>query len=287
MFIQTSSHNRPHPKGGPAVNSTDRNAPVSVPKTKGEVGSSPTTTNSVIKPEAEADPSPIDLLQLDSTVGIDPRAAASEGEPEALIEPLKLFPLTKRQTADMLLSEVAVELPETLMALTSLEASAPKVASAVQGGVTAMALARGVYCLSQPGVDNKLEGASSLALSVASGLTFVPGGGAALAGSLAMAGHAGAEVALGVRGLAEELPKGFKDMDYRNLSSGVLGTVKGATAFLPLFLPQTESAVNWIQLGTLVGKAVLDSSIGRPSPEPPTPQPPSPPSPPLSQQKTG
>lgn len=163
---------------------------------------------------------------------------------------------------EVTLNEAAVEIPQAVLELSSLREANPVVGGAAQAGVASLAFLRGYQGLTGSSLEQKLEGASSLALGVAGTLSLLPGQMAANASSVFLFGQAALELTLGLRELHEELVKD-ETPDWKEITTGSLDTLKGASAFVPLFVPAASDVVNGIQIATLLGKAVLESTIRR------------------------
>ena len=159
------------------------------------------------------------------------------------------------------LNEAVVEIPQSLLELSPLSRQAPVTAQAVQAGVSGLAALRAVQCFHDAeSLEELLEGASSTALALAGGSTFLPGGGTAFHNAF-MFGHGAAELTLGVREITEEMKK---DSPAKlELTAGILDAVKGASTFLPLVFPETSQAVNIFQIGAIVTKSLMEPHMER------------------------
>lgn len=159
------------------------------------------------------------------------------------------------------LNEAVVEIPQSLLELSTLQSQAPLLAGAIQGGVSGLAALRAVQCFHEAkSVEEVLEGTSSAALALAGGSTFLPAGGVALHNAFIFA-HGAAELALGLREVREELGK--EKPAKLELAAGVLDTAKGVSTFLPLVFPQSSSAVNIFQIGAILAKTAMEPHMER------------------------
>lgn len=163
---------------------------------------------------------------------------------------------------EMTVNEVMVEIPQAAIELSNLRHNRPVAGGLAQSAVSGLAFLRAYQGLSGASLEQKLEGASSLALGVAGTLSLLPGQLAADASQAFMFGQAALELGLGLRELHEEI---FVDKtpDWKEIATGALDTIKGASAFVPLFLPSAAEAAIHIQTGALLGKAALESTIRR------------------------
>lgn len=160
------------------------------------------------------------------------------------------------------LNEAMVELPQAALDYSDLKSSRPGLGNTAQTAISALAFVRGYQGLTGGSIEQKMEGASSVALGVAGVLSMVPGGVAAQASQAFMLGQAALEMSLGIRELHEEL-RLDKTPDWKEIATGSLDLVKGAAAFVPLFIPATADLMNGVQVGALIGKTVLESTIDR------------------------
>ncbi len=167
---------------------------------------------------------------------------------------------------EVTVNEAMVEIPQAAIELSDLKEGHSLAGGVAQSTVSALAFVRAYQGLSGASLEQKLEGASSLALGVAGTLSLLPGQLAANASQTFMFGQAALELGLGLRELHEEV---FVDgtPDWKEIATGALDTVKGASAFVPLFLPAAADLVNGVQVGALLGKAILESTIRRSSEE--------------------
>jgi hypothetical protein len=167
-----------------------------------------------------------------------------------------------RDWREVTINEAMVEIPQAVLDLSALREHRPTTGSLAQAGVSTLAVLRGVQGLRGQSLEQKLEGVSSLALGVAGTLSMIPGQVAATVATGFMFGQAAAELTLGVRELHEELRLDTTP-DWKEIATGTLDTVKGASAFLPIFFPSTSDAVTIVQLAAMVSKATLESTIHR------------------------
>lgn len=160
------------------------------------------------------------------------------------------------------INEAAVEIPQGILELSKLDSRSPAAFQGAQIAISGLALARAVQCFKKPPTaELLLEGTSSAALSAAGIATLFPTASAGLWSRGLLSVHGTTELALGVKGLAEELKK--DSPEKLALASGVLDIVKGATTFLPLVFPATSDAVNLLHIGTLVSKTAIESHLRR------------------------
>lgn len=169
----------------------------------------------------------------------------------------------KRALIDRLpLTETVVEMPEALLGLSGLQDSLPWLGNSLRAGVGTLALARSVQAFrSDQGMIGKLEGFSSLGLAVAAGASLLPGAAAGLVGTGAEGVHGICEMALGAHEVHSEW-KGKRKVSS-GLITGALGFTKGATTFLPMFMPSTGTAVGVLHVGILATSAVLNHQRGQ------------------------
>ena len=160
------------------------------------------------------------------------------------------------------LNEAVVEIPQSVLELSRLDAKSPVAAKGVQGAVAGLALARAIQCFHDAeSLEEVLEGASSGALALACGATLLPGASTAMASQGFLIAHGGTELALGIREIHEEFKK---DKPAKlELVAGVLDSVKGASTFLPLIIPETSDAVNLFQIGAIVAKTAMEPHMAR------------------------
>jgi hypothetical protein len=163
---------------------------------------------------------------------------------------------------EITINEAMVELPQAALDLSSLSDRQPIVGGVAQAAVSGLAFARAYQTLRGPSLEQKLEGASSLCLGLAGALSFVPGAVAAQTAKTLNFGQAAFELTLGLRELHEELTVD-ETPDWKEIATGALDTIKGASAFVPLFWPQTQNIVTGIQVGAMVSKMALESTIHR------------------------
>lgn len=131
-----------------------------------------------------------------------------------------------------------------------------------QTAVSSLAFVRGYQGLKGDSLEQKLEGASSVALGVGGMLTLLPGQTAALASQGFMLGQAALEVGLGVRELHEEIAQDATP-DWKEIVTGSLDVIKGGAAFIPLFVPAAADISTGLQAAALIGKALFESTIRR------------------------
>ena len=161
---------------------------------------------------------------------------------------------------EVTLNEAVVEIPQGILQLSNLSVSHPIAGGVAQGGIAALAMVRAVEGLKGKSVEQKMEGASSLALAVAGTVSLFPGSLAAGAANALMIGQGGIELALGVRELHEELFVQDK-ASWQELVTGSLDVIKGGAAFLPLISANLNTASGAISLGALVIKTALESTF--------------------------
>ncbi len=163
---------------------------------------------------------------------------------------------------DVTVNEIAVEVPQAFISLTDVQTTNPVVGNVAQSAVSGLAFVRAYQGLTGKSLEQKMEGASSLALGVSGILSMVPGQIAANTSQVFAAGQAAIELSLGVRELHEEL---FIDEspDWKEMVSGSLDTIKGASAFVPFFFPATADIVTAVQVGAMLTKAAFESTIHR------------------------
>jgi len=158
------------------------------------------------------------------------------------------------------LNEAVVEIPQSVLELSSLSIDSPGLATGLQLGISSLAAARAVQCFHDAeSLEEVLEGVSSTALALAGGVSLLPGAGAWNQGLLV--GHGAAELALGVREVTEELKK--ENPARLELAAGVLDSVKGASTFVPLIFPETSNAVNVFQIGAILTKTAMEPFMER------------------------
>lgn len=205
---------------------------------------------------------------LHNTSLVRPPAGASTGNastgnganPTAV---LLTTPLEKRPDwREFTVNEIMVEIPQAALDITDFSDRYPVPGGVAQSVVSGLAFVRGYQGLSGATLEQKLEGASSLALGVAGVLSLAPGGLAAHASQAFMLGQAALEVGLGVRELNEELRKD-RTPDWKEIATGSLDVLKGASSFLPLFFPAAADVVTGVQVGALLSKAALEATIER------------------------
>lgn len=172
------------------------------------------------------------------------------------------FPPKLPNWREITINEAMVELPQTAIDMSNLRDRHLAAGHAAQTAVSALAFARAYQGLTGATLEQKLEGASSVALGVAGVLSMVPGTTAAHASQAFMLGQAALEVTLGVRELHEELWVD-KTPDWKEIATGSLDIAKGTAAFVPLFFPNTANLMTGVQVGALIAKTVLESSIKR------------------------
>lgn len=163
---------------------------------------------------------------------------------------------------EVTINEIAVEIPQAALTVFDVAERNPVVGGLAQTAVSGLAFARAYQGLSGKSLEQKLEGASSLALGVSGILSMVPGQLAANASQVFSAGQAALELSLGVRELHEELCVDGTP-DWKEIVTGSLDTVKGASAFVPFFFPATADIVTGIQVGAMLTKAAFESTIHR------------------------
>ena len=163
---------------------------------------------------------------------------------------------------EVTVNEIAVEVPQAFISLTDIQTTNPVVGNMAQSAVSGLAFVRAYQGLTGKSLEQKMEGASSLALGVSGMLSMVPGQIAANTAQVFAAGQAALELSLGVRELHEEL---FTDQtpDWKEIVSGSLDTIKGASAFVPFFFPATADIVTGVQVGAMLTKAAFESTIHR------------------------
>ena len=160
------------------------------------------------------------------------------------------------------LNEAVVEIPQSIFELSPLTTASPLAAKGVQLGVSSLAMARAVQCFHDAeSLEEIMEGVSSGALALAGGATLLPGAAASFASQSLLAVHGGTELALGLREVKEELSKA--QPAKLELAAGVLDSIKGASTFLPLFFPETATAVNIFQIGAILTKTVMEPHMER------------------------
>lgn len=158
------------------------------------------------------------------------------------------------------LNEAVVEIPQSVLELSSLSIDSPGLATGLQLGISSLAAARAVQCFHDAeSLEEVLEGVSSTALALAGGVSLLPGAGAWNQGLLV--GHGTAELALGIREVTEELKK--ENPARLELAAGVLDSVKGASTFVPLIFPETSNAVNVFQIGAILTKTAMEPFMER------------------------
>lgn len=163
---------------------------------------------------------------------------------------------------DVTVNEIAVEVPQAFISLSDVQTTNPVVGNMAQSAVSGLAFVRAYQGLSGKSLEQKMEGASSLALGVSGLLSMVPGQIAANTSQVFAAGQAALELSLGVRELHEEL---FTDEtpNWKEIVTGSLDTIKGASAFVPFFFPATADIVTGVQVGAMLTKAAFESTIHR------------------------
>ena len=163
---------------------------------------------------------------------------------------------------EVTVNEIAVEVPQAVISLSDIQTTNPLVGNVAQTAISGLAFVRAYQGLTGGSLEQKMEGASSLALGVSGMLSMVPGQIAANASQVFAAGQAALELSLGVRELHEEL---FVDEtpDWKEIVTGSLDTVKGASAFVPFFFPGTADIMTCVQVGAMVTKAAFESTIHR------------------------
>lgn len=172
----------------------------------------------------------------------------------------------KRDWREVTVNEIAVEVPQAALDVLDLQGRSPVAGHLAQSAVSSLAFVRAYQGLKGGSIEQKLEGASSLALGVSGVLSMLPGQVAAHSSQLFSAGQAALELTLGIRELHEEL---FVDEtpDWKEVVTGSLDTVKGASAFVPFFLPDTANAMTGLQVAAMLVKAAFESTIHRSSDE--------------------
>ena len=163
---------------------------------------------------------------------------------------------------EVTVNEIAVEIPQAALSTFDVRDHHPVIGGVAQTAVSSLAFVRAYQGLSGKSIEQRMEGASSLALGVSGVLSMVPGQIAAHASQAFSVGQAALELSLGVRELHEEL---FVDgtPDWKEILTGSLDTLKGASAFVPFFFPATADIVTGVQVGAMLTKAALESTIHR------------------------
>jgi hypothetical protein len=166
-------------------------------------------------------------------------------------------PKTKSFLANLPLNEATVEIPEVLLGLSGLQESSPTLGNGLRLGIGGIALAKSLQAFTtMEGPLGKLEGVSALGLAVAAGASVFPGHSAHLVGQGAEGVHGLCEIAIGVNEIREELQDGVPGFSA-TLASGLLGTAKGLTTFLPMMAPGTATGVGLLHLGILGTKTII------------------------------
>lgn len=173
-------------------------------------------------------------------------------------KPLQLMDNWRQVT----LNEAMVEIPQAVLDLSNLSSTSPILGGVAQTGISALAFKRAAQGLSGSSFEARMEGASSLALGIAGTLSLFPGQIATTTSQAFMGVQGALEMSLGVRELHEEFFNKEKPA-WKEVATGALDTVKGATSLLPLIVPSTANAVNAFQITALVSKALLESSLDR------------------------
>ena len=186
----------------------------------------------------------------------------SDGGPQ----PLSAAAAKKRDWREVTVNEIAVEVPQAALDVFALQGHSPALGHLAQSAVSGLAFVRAYQGLKGGSLEQKLEGASSLALGVSGVLSMIPGQVAAHSSQVFSAGQAALELTLGIRELHEEL---FVDEtpDWKEIVTGSLDTVKGASAFVPFFFPHTANAMTGLQVAAMLAKAAFESTIHRSSDE--------------------
>lgn len=163
---------------------------------------------------------------------------------------------------EVTVNEIAVELPQAAIDIFDVKEHNPVAGGVAQSAVSTLAFLRAYQGLSGPSLEQKMEGASSLALGLSGVISMFPGQFAANTAQALNLGQATLELSLGVRELHEEI---FIDgtPDWKEIVSGSLDTIKGASAFVPLFFPATADIVTGVQVGAMLTKAAFESTIHR------------------------
>lgn len=155
-----------------------------------------------------------------------------------------------------------MEIPQAGLDIFDVQERSPLLGGVAQTAVSSLAFIRAYQGLKGESIEQKMEGASSLALGVGGVLSMVPGQTAAYASQGFMITQAALEVGLGVRELHEEI---FSDStpDWKEILTGSLDVIKGSAAFVPLFFPTTANVSTCVQSAALISKALLESTINR------------------------
>lgn len=163
---------------------------------------------------------------------------------------------------EVTVNEVMVEIPQAGLDLFEVREQSPVLGAVAQSAVSSLAFLRAYQGLTGDSVEQKLEGASSLALGVGGMLSMVPGQAAAFASQGFLLTQSALEVGLGVRELHEEI---FQDEtpDWKEIVTGSLDVIKGGAAFVPLFFPSTADVSICVQSAALLAKAAFESTIRR------------------------
>lgn len=154
------------------------------------------------------------------------------------------------------ISEAAVEIPEVLIELSGIQDNTKYLGHGLRMGVSGLALARAVQAYQSDDKYAKLETLASLGTAVSSGASVFDGSKAMLIGNAAEGIHGLSEIAIGIGEIRDGLPNG-EAPDRLEVAAGVLGVTKGATTLLPIFLPQTETAVGLAQIGLITARSVI------------------------------
>lgn len=163
---------------------------------------------------------------------------------------------------EVTVNEIAVEIPQAALSVFDVSERSPVIGGVAQTAVSSLAFLRAYQGLSGKSLEQKMEGASSFALGVSGVLSMFPGQIAANASQVFSAGQAALEFSLGVRELHEEL-RIDGTPDWKEIVTGSLDTVKGASAFVPFFFPATADIVTGVQVGAMLTKAAFESTIHR------------------------
>lgn len=155
-----------------------------------------------------------------------------------------------------------VEIPQAGLDIFDVRERSPILGGAAQTAVSSLAFVRAYQGLTGDSIEQKMEGASSLALGVGGMLSMIPGQAAAFASQGFMMTQSALEVGLGVRELHEEI---FNDEtpDWKEILTGSLDVLKGGAAFVPLFFPAAADISTCVQSAALISKAILESTIHR------------------------
>lgn len=155
-----------------------------------------------------------------------------------------------------------MEIPQALLDISNMSKTAPVAGGLAQAGISLLAFKRASQGLSGKSLEAKMEGASSLALGLAGTISMLPGQLATDAAKTLMGAQGLLELSLGIRELHEEFFNKPAPA-WKEVATGSLDTIKGATSLLPFFFPQTTNAVNAVQIGALLSKAILEQSLHR------------------------